>query len=50
MEPLLRERATPMDPAEAARLIAEFFTPEQDATTWFMLVTGPSPASDDRHH
>lgn len=39
LEPQLRRRAAHLDPGEAARYIAEFFAPEQDATSWFALET-----------
>lgn len=39
LEPQLRERASHLDPAEAARYIAEFFGLQQEATAWFVLET-----------
>lgn len=39
IEPTLRERGLKLTPAEAACFIADFFAPEQDATTWFVLET-----------
>ena len=37
IEPRLRQRDAPMDPAEAARYITDFFAPEGDAVAWFTL-------------
>lgn len=56
MEPLFRERSPRLDAAEAAGYIADFFAPEREATTWYMLETeflllamrDPSLAAD--HH
>ncbi len=39
LEPALRERGSRFTPAEAADCIADFFAPECDATTWFVLET-----------
>ena len=37
LEPILRERAGCVSPAEAASYIVQFFAPSQDATAWFVL-------------
>ena len=39
LEPELRERGLSLEPAEVAEYIVEFFMPETDATTWFVLET-----------
>ena len=39
LEPQLRESGLCLGPDEAAHYIAEFFAPETDATTWFVLET-----------
>lgn len=37
LEPKLRERSGCVSPAEAAKYVAEFFAPADDATAWFVL-------------
>jgi len=39
LEPELREKGLRLSPGEVAHYIAEFFAPETDATTWFVLET-----------
>ena len=39
MAPLLPDREGRLDPPEAARYIARFFSPEHGATAWFVLET-----------
>lgn len=39
LEPMLRDRASHIDPPEAAHYVAEFFLPPSDATAWFVLET-----------
>lgn len=39
LEPELRERGLSLEPDEVATFIVEFFMPETDATTWFVLET-----------
>jgi AcrR family transcriptional regulator len=39
LEPALRAQATHLTPAEVAHYIGEFFAPETDAATWFLIET-----------